>query len=511
MPRYKEYSYEQGQFITVDFQSQIREGTFEYALNYIIDNELDFSEFEADFKNEETGAPAYDPRIMLKIIFYAYSLGIIHSRKIAKECEVNIIFMALSANTKPHFTTIAEFISGMGEKATKLFTDVVLLCDKLGLIGKNMFAIDGCKISSNAAKEWSGKIEDYERRKKKMEEEIRKLLKKHKELDEKKEDLKEQIEREKKAIENYKRKIKKFSDFIKENDERISSSGTKVQSNISDPDSAKLKASTGEIKQGYNAIATVDDKHQIIVDARAIGTSNERDAVKPMMERVREVFGESNLAKTKLTADAGFSSEAVLEFLENEGVDAYIPDKNFRERDSRFEGRDRYKERYKKEQEKHRAKYFGIQDFQYDEKNERLICPAGEWLYKSGKPVKIKNFIGQRYQGRESKCPSCALHAQCMRGSNTPIRQIYVNLTKETETNQQSILQKMREKVDSATGSFIYSQRMGTVEPVFAHLCHVLKLKYFTVKRKLKVNAQWKLYATVHNLKKLFRFSSLFA
>ena len=192
-------------------------------------------------------------------------------------------------------------------------------------------------------------------------------------------------------------------------------------------------------------------------------------------------------------------------------MDAYIPDKNFRERDSRFKGRDRYKERYKKEQEKHRAKYFGIQDFEYDEKNERLICPAGEWLYKSGKPVKIKNFIWQRYQGRESKCPSCALHAQCMRGSNTPIRQIYVNLTKETETNQQSILQKMREKVDSATGSFIYSQRMGTVEPVFAHLCHVLKLKYFTLKRKLKVNAQWKLYATVHNLKKLFRFSSLFA
>ena len=129
-----------------------------------------------------------------------------------------------------------------------------------------------------------------------------------------KEELKEQIEREKKAIENYKRKIKKFSDFIKENDDRISSSGTKVQSNISDPDSAKLKASTGEVKQGYNAIATVDDKHQIIVDARAIGTSNERDAVKPMIKRVREVFGEDNLKKTKLTADAGFSSEAVLEF-----------------------------------------------------------------------------------------------------------------------------------------------------------------------------------------------------
>ena len=58
MPRYKEYSYEQGQFIPIDFQTQIREGTFEFALNHIIDHELDLSEFEADFKNDETGAPA---------------------------------------------------------------------------------------------------------------------------------------------------------------------------------------------------------------------------------------------------------------------------------------------------------------------------------------------------------------------------------------------------------------------------------------------------------------------
>ena len=125
MARYKDYSYEQGQFIPVDFYSQIRERTFEYALNYIIDHELDLSCFDTEFKNDETGAPAYDPRIMLKIIFYAYSLGITHSRKIARECEINIIFMALSAHTKPHFTTIADFINSMGNKATKLFTDVI--------------------------------------------------------------------------------------------------------------------------------------------------------------------------------------------------------------------------------------------------------------------------------------------------------------------------------------------------------------------------------------------------
>ena len=151
MARYKEYNQDQGQFIPVDFDSQIKKGTFEFALNHIVDNILDLSCFEEEIKNDETGAPAFDPRVMLKIVFFAYSLGIIHSRKIERECYTNVVMMALSGNTRPHFTTIADFISHMGDKAALLFRDVLLICDQMRLISKNMFAIDGCKISSNKA------------------------------------------------------------------------------------------------------------------------------------------------------------------------------------------------------------------------------------------------------------------------------------------------------------------------------------------------------------------------
>jgi len=164
MARYKEYNQAQGQFITVDFESQIREGTFEYALNHIVDFELNLKDFDVQYKNDETGAPAFDPRVLLKIVLYAYSQGIVTSRKIAHQCDVNIMFMALSGNTRPHYTTIADFISTIDVKATKIFRDVVLMCDRLGLIGKNMFAIDRCKISSNAAKEWSCTKKDFERK-----------------------------------------------------------------------------------------------------------------------------------------------------------------------------------------------------------------------------------------------------------------------------------------------------------------------------------------------------------
>ncbi len=121
MPRFKEYSYDQGKFIPIFFDKQILPGTFEYTLSYLIDHEIDVSVFDERFNNDETGAPAYDPALLLKIILYAYSRGIISSRKIAQCCRENIIFMALSAETQPHFTTIANFISSMDKEITELF------------------------------------------------------------------------------------------------------------------------------------------------------------------------------------------------------------------------------------------------------------------------------------------------------------------------------------------------------------------------------------------------------
>jgi len=127
MARYKQYDYSQGKFIPVHFDKQILPWTFEYTLNYLIDNEIDLSFFDLRYQNDETGAPAYDPAILIKIILYAYSRGITSSRKIAQCCEENIIFMALSADTRPHFTTIADFISSADQEAMELFLQVLMI------------------------------------------------------------------------------------------------------------------------------------------------------------------------------------------------------------------------------------------------------------------------------------------------------------------------------------------------------------------------------------------------
>jgi transposase len=159
MAKYKYYSYDQQLMIPVTLAKQIVPDTFEFTLNHVIDS-LGLSVFDKNYKNDETGAPAYDPAILIKAILFAYSKGIITSRKIARLCEENIVCMALTADTRPHYTTIADFISSMDDECIYLFTKILSVCYTENLIGKKMFAIDGCKISSNCAKEWSGTKEE---------------------------------------------------------------------------------------------------------------------------------------------------------------------------------------------------------------------------------------------------------------------------------------------------------------------------------------------------------------
>src|SRR5262245_2424354 len=164
MARYKHYDYAQTKLLPVNFDRQILPGTFEYTLNYLIDEKIELSVFEARYKNDKGGAPAYAPAILLKIILFAYTKGIIHSRQIEQLCRENVVCMALSADTTPHFTTIAAFVSSLSAEITTIFRNIWRVCDEAGLIGREMFAMDGVKLPANTSKEWSGTKTDLQQK-----------------------------------------------------------------------------------------------------------------------------------------------------------------------------------------------------------------------------------------------------------------------------------------------------------------------------------------------------------
>jgi len=136
MARYKHYDYAQMKMLPVSYAAQILAGTFEHTLNRLVEEEFDLSVFEARYRNDETGAPAYDPAILLKVILFGYSRGVTASREIERLCRENVVFMALAADSQPHFTTIAGFIATLDGEIERIFRDVLLVCDEAGLIGR---------------------------------------------------------------------------------------------------------------------------------------------------------------------------------------------------------------------------------------------------------------------------------------------------------------------------------------------------------------------------------------
>ena len=517
MARYKEYDYTQGKFIPIHFDKQILPGTFEYTLHYLINNEIDLSIFDLRYQNDETGAPAYDPAILLKIILFAYSRGITSSRKIARCCTENVIFMALSADTQPHFTTIADFISTANEEIIRLFLEVLMVCDDMDLIGKEMFAVDGCKMPSNASKEWSGTKAELKKKKEKMEKVVRQIMKRHREMDAT-EVNREEVQQEEQYVETIKKRVKKIKQWLKENDDKPGKTGKPVKSNITDNESAKMKTSKGVI-QGYDGVTVVDDKHQVIVHAEAFGKAQEHDLLKPMIDGTRENFSEIDseedvFEKAKLVADSGFHTENNMKMLMEEGIDGYVADPHFRKRDPRFAEVGKYKERFNKEQAEYHGTTTGmyrVKDFAMSEDKSHCICPAGRRMYRSGSNIMIKGKRAIKFRGRQTDCPVCEVREQCLRSpETTETRQVHF-FKGRPEGAPETYTQKMKRKIDSIKGRLIYNRRLGIVEPPFAHIRSIMRLDRFSLRGKRKVNTQWLLYCIVHNLTKVYRYGDGFA
>ena len=171
-------------FLAVDLQRQLIPGTIEHALNHLLDHEIDLTNFDARFRNDVTGATAYPPAMLLKVVLFAYSQGIVSSRDIASACQQHVTFIALSDDTAPHFTPLASFVSTLEDDIAKVFSQVLFICDRQGLIGREMFAIDGVKLPSNASKAKSGTCADFERHAAKLEAAAHTLLERHREQDE---------------------------------------------------------------------------------------------------------------------------------------------------------------------------------------------------------------------------------------------------------------------------------------------------------------------------------------
>jgi hypothetical protein len=323
-------------------------------------------------------------------------------------------------------------------------------------------------------------------------------------------------EQERRYIETINNGIKKIEKFLKASQDKIGKAGNPINSNITDNESAKMKTSHGVI-QGYDGVVAVDDKKQVIVHAEAFGEAQEHDLLKPMIEGTKENFQAIGykgdvFKQAKMTADAGFHNEANIKMLSDEGIDGYVADNRFRKRDPKFADVDKYKERTRKEMARATGskKTFAAKDFKFAEDLSYCVCPAGKRLYRSGGNTYTKGKHAVRFKGPKCSCRQCHLRSPCLRYPERTETRAVAYFSGRTKGAKVTFTQRMKEKIDSEKGRSIYSKRIGTVEPVFANIRHVLKFGRFSFRGKSKVNIQWKLFAVIHNMLKIHRFGPVF-
>ena len=312
-----------------------------------------------------------------------------------------------------------------------------------------------------------------------------------------------------KKLATYRCKIEKIKSFLKSNSKNMGPSGKERKSNITDPESAKMSTGHGVI-QGYNGVAVVDEKHQIIVNAQAHGEGQEAHLLQPMIESTREGLKAAKISpdvfgQTKVTADAGYHSGASVTYTQDNSIDAYIADRNHRQRDPAFSDYDRYKTRSRKEKRHFYGRdpdRFTAKDFVYDEKDRSCRCPAGNRLYRNGSNINVNGFIGMKFRGAKSVCGPCILRQRCLKTPETTQTKQVTIFIGRSEENKQSPIERMRRKFDTLFGRFIYNKRIAIVEPVFGNLKNK-GMDRFTLRGKQKVNTQWQLFSLVHNIEKI--------
>jgi hypothetical protein len=287
--------------------------------------------------------------------------------------------------------------------------------------------------------------------------------------------------------------------FLKENGPKIGKQGREIKSNITDNESAMMFTSHG-VLQGYNGQALVDSKNQVIVHAEAFGGADDEHYLIPTMiddakENMQAIGqGEDYFAGKIFTADTNYHSSTNLKKCDEEKLDAYIPDKDFRKRDPRFQSEKRGTCR--------RADRFRLADFQYNEATDEYICPNGNAIQLQIKKTEVGGVYYRRYVSNREDCEGCELKVRCIRRKNAkrkylviPVGYVPGNLTKA-----------MAEKVDSERGLKIYPQRIAIVEPVFGNIRANKRMDRFTLRGKIKVNIQWVLYCIVHNIGKIVNY-----
>jgi transposase len=321
-----------------------------------VKDELDLAKIMACYSSEK-GQPPFHPVMMTALLLYAYCCGIYSSRRIAKACHERVDFMSIVGLDPPDFRTISDFRKRHLQQLGALFAQVLMLCDKAGLVKLGHVAFDGSKIKANASKHKAMSYGRMEARAKELEAEVKKWFDAAEAADAEEDELygrdkrgdelpdwvadkqkraekiraaKAELEAEAKAAAEAEAKARAEAEAERQAEGRKKPGkpaappspepDSKAQKNFTDPESRIMKGKDGFV-QAYNGQIAVDAQAQIIVAQDVTQCAVDKGQLIPMVDAV-----EANLGRKpeQASADSGYCSETNLEAMEQRNIDAYV-------------------------------------------------------------------------------------------------------------------------------------------------------------------------------------------
>lgn len=469
-------------------------------------NSVDLSSLEKTYRGG--GTSSYHPKVLLKILVYAYLRNVYSSRKIEQALNENIHFIWLGSGAKPDHNTISNFRSGrLKDQFKEIFNQVVVLLAEQGYLSLKELYVDGTKIEANANRYtfvWSKSIKTSRERIKNQLKELWSYVEKVYAEEEQMpntpefeaidpEKVSATIEQINQALEGKEvdKKVKQKLGYAKknwpENIARYNQQEKKLEHRGSmsktDPGATFMRMKddhmqNGQLKPGYNLQASTNN--QFIVNYTLAQTTADTSTLIDHIEEFQTSYGQT---PESLTADAGYGSQENYQALENKGIEAYVKYNYF------------HKEQRQTKNKQDKAP-FHPDKLYYNQETDTYYCPMGQPMEHIGqRKRKTVNGYLQTYDCYQAKnCRGCPLRSLCHKAKGNRI----------VERNHELIRLKAKAKelLLSEEGIAHRKRRCWDVEAVFGNIKHNMGFKRFMLRGLDKVTTEIGLVAMAHNLRK---------
>ena len=508
--KFKANKQDQPMLLPPSLEELIPEGHVVRVVNEMIE-QVDIEPLKRQYKGG--GTSAYHPKMLLKVIIYAYSQRTFSSRRIAKELRENVNYMWLSGMSRPDHRTINRFRGEIMKKVVEeVFYGIIEQLLDLGYIDLEKYFVDGTKLEANANRYSFVWRKSTERYKAGLQEKVRALLDEIEgieEAEEKKygerdleevgegkeinaEELKEAVEKINEALRKDKKnkglkKAKRLleKDFIprQEKYERYSET-FKGRNSFSktDEDATFMRMKedhmrNGQLKAGYNI--QTGTENQFVVGFSIHQRAGDTSCLKDHLEQLREWLGEY---PEMLIADAGYGSEENYDYLKKRNVTAFVKYNTFH-----YEQKKRYKKK----------KPYRAENFTYLPEQDEYICPEEKQLtYQyTTKYTSHNGYVSSRRMYECADCAKCPVKAECTKSAYN--RRIYIGV------ELQEMRKTARELLLSPQGLELRSRRPVEVEAVFGRLKQNWGFRRFLLRGLDKVKTEWGILCIAHNIAKV--------